>query len=141
MLVVLEAKCNMTEDTKCSCHTKQMKRSWFVSVGQMIHPSRCFFVCICVSFFVFALPIQEWICVCGADDLSKLMLVHSIEALKREELTLRHFLNFETKVTTGDLGRIPLVVRHTQKIEEEKINSHHRHCSQSQHLCQVLSTP
>ena len=115
---------------KCSCHTKQMKRSWFVSVGQMIHTSWCFFVCICVLFLlvplcarvllfvlcfafacmcvcafvcVFVLPIQEWICVCRADDLSKLMLVHSVEALKREELSLGHFLYVRTKLGTEDL--------------------------------------
>ena len=109
----------MKQDTRCSCHTKQMKRSWFVSVGQMIHPSRCFFVCICVSFFVFALPIQEWICVCRADDLSKLVLVDSIEALKREELALRHFLYIGTKLRTEDLGRIPLVFRPTPQIEKK----------------------
>ena len=58
---------------------------------------------------VFVLPIQEWICVCRADYLSKLMLVHSIQALKREELALRHFLYIGTKLRTEDLGRIPLV--------------------------------
>ena len=46
-----------------------------------------------VFFCVFVLPIQEWICVCRANYLSKLMLVHSIEALKREELSLRQDSN------------------------------------------------
>ena len=128
----------MKQDTRCSCHTKQMKRSWFVSVGQMIHPDRGFFVCICVLFLlvplcvlvllcimylcicVFVLPIQEWICVCRADDLSKLVLVDSIEALKREELALRHFLYIGTKLRTEDLGRIPLVFRPTPQIEKKK---------------------
>ena len=59
--------------------------------------------CVCAFVCVFVLPIQEWICVCRADDLSKLMLVHSVEALKREELSLGHFLYVRTKLGTEDL--------------------------------------
>ena len=47
------------------------------------------FMCAFDFVCVIVLPIQEWICVCRANYLSKLMLVHSIEALKREELSLR----------------------------------------------------
>ena len=86
---------------------KADEKSWFLSVGQMIRLSWCLFVCICVLLFactfmcacafvcvfVFVLPIQEWICVRRANYLSKLMLVHSIEALKREELSLRQDSN------------------------------------------------
>ena len=50
-------------------------------------------ICVCTFVCVFVLPIQEWICVCRANYLSKLMLVHSIEALKREELSLRQDSN------------------------------------------------
>ena len=78
----------------------------------------CTLICACAFIYVFVLPIQEWICVCRADDLSKLVLVDSIEALKREELTLRHLLNSGKKLTTEDLGGVPLVVRPTSQIEK-----------------------
>ena len=51
------------------------------------------FMCAFDFVCVIVLPIQEWICVCRANYLSKLMLVHSIEALKREELSLRQDSN------------------------------------------------
>ena len=79
----------------------------------------CTLICACAFIYVFVLPIQEWICVCRADDLSKLVLVDSIEALKREELALRHFLYIGTKLRTEDLGRIPLVFRPTPQIEKK----------------------
>ena len=63
------------------------------------------FICIyCVFFFcVFVLPIQEWICVRRANYLSKLMLVHSIEALKREELSLRQDSNDDDNYGGGNV--------------------------------------
>ena len=51
---------------KCSCHTKQMKRSWFVSVGQMNHPTWCLFkfvLCLCLYLYV-CLCFCLCICIC-----------------------------------------------------------------------------